>query len=320
MAVATRAQIETRRARPGLGALRWALRGAGLLGAAAACLVTPERVAEHLRAGESLSAIGCESLLAYRVLSGALGVALVALAESLPRLSRRRDALRETLGVGVPGAVVAACIGLKAALGPQHVGYADLVVEDGAVEYATALAYLVAGALACGVVRGLRRGRERALALAWSALAFALLLVACEEISWGQRLLGLPTPALFAGNVQGELTLHNLPLIQSGLHAAYVAVGCFGALGWALVGERGAARTRTLALPGRSLALCFLPVALVYALLELTPARFVGPDRLRFGFVSPLDQEPAELLLALGFLFFALQALARVRARPGAPG
>lgn len=52
-------------------------------------------------------------------------------------------------------------------------------------------------------------------------------------------------------------------------------------------------------MPRGWLLACFLPVALVYAVLEFTPPSWVGSDGLRFGFISTFDQEPAELLLSL---------------------
>jgi hypothetical protein len=90
--------------------------------------------------------------------------------------------------------------------------------EDGPVESIGALAFL-AGSFAFGAVyrRSRRGGREW-----WTRRLFrghpghlalcAILFLACmEEISWGQRLLGLETPEAIARvNRQREINIHNL--------------------------------------------------------------------------------------------------------------
>lgn len=316
MAVAVRAHVEPPRFRLWLVTLRWVLRGAGLLGGAAAIAATPELVSHALRGGTPLMTEGVESLLVYRWLALAAGACLLVLAEVLPRLDKHRERLLEPLSIALPLAVLAVCVALKAVLGPEHAAYAGLAGEDGVVEYATSAFYLGAGCLAVGVARGLLRQDERLLGGLWAGFAVALVIVSLEEISWGQRLFGVPTPALLESNVQHEMTLHNMPWMHHSLPAAYIAVGLFGGFAWGFLGGRGPARFRPLVrwlVPRRSLVACFLPVALVYGLLEFTPARWVGADGLRFGFVSTYDQEPAELLLSLGFLLFAVHGSARLR-------
>lgn len=59
--------------------------------------------------------------------------------------------------------------------------------------------------------------KDPALLKRLSFLGFALLFFfgAGEEISWGQRILGIETPNLIKGvNVQGEITIHNLNIFQ----------------------------------------------------------------------------------------------------------
>ena len=92
-----------------------------------------------------------------------------------------------------------------------------LTSEDGAVEYLTALLYL-AGAAVFAVL-AIRRPQGRL----WAAgLALMFVLIAGEEISWGQRIFGLGTPAsLESANVQKELNLHNI----EGLHTNVRLIG-----------------------------------------------------------------------------------------------
>jgi hypothetical protein len=81
--------------------------------------------------------------------------------------------------------------------------------EDDLVEWLTALGLLAASIL---------------FAMSYSStknvffILFAVLFFVGfgEEISWGQRLLGIPTPEIFKKyNVQGELTIHNLVFFNS---------------------------------------------------------------------------------------------------------
>lgn len=328
MAVAARAHAGMPRSPRWLVSLRWSLRAAGLLLFAAALWVTPELVAQTLHPGQPLTETGVTSLLAYRVISLFAGALVLALAELLPKLAANPELLLGPLCGLLPLVVLATCVALKLALGAQHVAYTAMVREDGPVEYATSAAYFAAGWIAVIVGRGLLRRDERLLGVLWLGLAVALVLVGFEEISWGQRVLDVPTPELLASNVQNEMNLHNLPWAQRGLHGAYVVVGLFGALAWAAVPARSSPRVRELAawlVPAGVLFSFFLPVALFYLVFDLTPRAFIGSDSLRFGFVSSFDQEPVEMLLAFGFLAFTLHAWARLHgwvrdvAQPGSP-
>ena len=92
--------------------------------------------------------------------------------------------------------------------------YAGLVSEDGPVETATAVACFM-GAIFCLKSFILRRrllSRTDFLLLVGAALFF---FVGGEEISWGQRILGLrPVFAGSEANVQRELNIHNLQSLR----------------------------------------------------------------------------------------------------------
>ncbi len=92
--------------------------------------------------------------------------------------------------------------------------------EDGPVEYLTALFYLVA----CGLF--LRAAGNPSTRAVWYwGYALLFFLVAGEEVSWGQRLLGVATPeGLGQINVQGELNLHNVDGIHQNVRAAACAL------------------------------------------------------------------------------------------------
>jgi len=97
--------------------------------------------------------------------------------------------------------------------------YICLVAEDHFGEYATAASLLLSAALLA--TAAFRRGPR--LRRWWLACAcLAALLIAGEELSWGQRLLGFRTPDAFSGvNTQEEFNVHNLSRLEDmKLHAA----------------------------------------------------------------------------------------------------
>jgi hypothetical protein len=95
-----------------------------------------------------------------------------------------------------------------------------LTIEDGPIEYLTALVFLVAGVLF--IVSAVRRSASRIWAL---LLGVGSIFIAGEEISWGQRLLGLATPeSLAESNVQSEINLHNLEGVHGIVRGAGVLV------------------------------------------------------------------------------------------------
>ncbi len=88
--------------------------------------------------------------------------------------------------------------------------YTMLAQEDGVVENGTALLFLVAAGWGVGAARHLwRQDRGR---LAWTMVSGAVLAVvmAGEEISWGQRLFDREASGVFLqANEQAETNLHN---------------------------------------------------------------------------------------------------------------
>src|SRR5690606_9238052 len=111
---------------------------------------------------------------------------------------------------------------------PGSVG--RLVKEDGALEYLQVLLYGAAGVLALFVWMSLR---GRGVRWTFLALAAACFVVAAEEVSWGERLLGYaPPPFIRQFNTRPVMSLHNLAPVQRVRRPAYVAAGLVGAFGW----------------------------------------------------------------------------------------
>jgi hypothetical protein len=83
--------------------------------------------------------------------------------------------------------------------------------EDGPVEWLTVVGLLMLAGLCFWRVVMLWNQRSRLFLWITALWGMAFIFGAGEEISWGQRLLGLSTPDWFAEhNRQGEINLHNL--------------------------------------------------------------------------------------------------------------
>lgn len=196
--------------------------------------------------------------------------------------------------------------------------YHAMIQEDGPLENAQFCCYAAAGLLSLWAAKRFRGSGLNHHAVLALALGLALLGVAAEEISWGERILGYHLPQFFARyNAQHEVSLHNLRPVQYCLHTMYMLAGLVLSLGW-LVKDKLPARPglsplpRSLAdcfVPPRALTLYFLPVILIYSYFVwgdvLLAAIFGGENFAVGGVIVWRDQEPSELLLSLGCLLWA---------------
>jgi hypothetical protein len=192
--------------------------------------------------------------------------------------------------------------------GRRHRPYFEALREDGPVEWATVAALLLAAAVA--LVAGWRRPRgggvHRVFLLALGAVC---LVGALEEMSWGQRLLGVETPAFFEEHSdQREINAHNV--LQKWLdfktkHAAALALGLYGVL------------LPLLALAPGVRRLCDR-VGLVVPPLALLPGFLLGSLLMRDR-PTGQEEELGELFFALGLALLALYSAAGPHRRAPPP-
>jgi len=200
-----------------------------------------------------------------------------------------------------PLALVLAFLALKFLRPATYEG----MVQEGAL--AENLQFCLYGAAALVAVYAARRGGADGKRLL--LLGIALALVAMEEISWGQRLFGFETPPWFRlHNAQGEATIHNLYPVQHNLLQLQLGVATVLTFGWLV---RRIPAGLALCCPRKELFLYFAPMVLVYGRFVLHPQ----PG----AFMIWRDQEPAELLMALGLLLHVADLAARAR-RPDGDG
>lgn len=125
-----------------------------------------------------------------------------------------------------------------------------LVDEDSLLQWLQFLFLILTAACCLRTVLGCGRIRcSRLVRAGFLVFAILALLVALEEISWGQRVFGLKTPeSLDRVNVQGEITLHNLGAFQPYRHWMLILFGA-GGLVLILLRSRGRSILRAFAPP-----------------------------------------------------------------------
>lgn len=208
--------------------------------------------------------------------------------------------------------VTALVLVLTALLSPDR--FSGWAQEDAWIEWATFLSFLLASVTH---VAARPKGTEGRLSeLLALGLALFCLLVAGEEISWGQRLFGFAPPEVFlASNYQQELNVHNLLKDKAvggfKLDSRYLVMLIAGLYGVLLPLLASSQKLRTTRI-GKLLQLfaprlIWLPVFAAVAAIE---------------WVYPIDLagEAAELFLGLGFLADALHRLAERSERAGRLG
>lgn len=116
---------------------------------------------------------------------------------------------------------------------PMFVTYVE---EDGIVEWLTVLGLLLGCFVCIGRFFQLRRHRKAWFLFVTFALGVLLFFAAGEEISWGQRILGLKSSEFFLEkNAQGETNLHNLVVNGVKLNKLIFSIGLIAVLGIYLV-------------------------------------------------------------------------------------
>ena len=165
--------------------------------------------------------------------------------------------------------------------------------EDGPLEWIQFLEYLISSFLALLIF--LKKKKKKDLnTVIWLLIAIVSLIVAGEEISWGERVTGIGIDIISGINVQGETNFHNLPFFHNYLLDPVFEIGCVF-LGW--FGWRRFKNFESL--PSKKLSLFFLFVALFYFYFDISWASTTEQIR--------NDQEIFEFLLSSGIFLHCLK-------------
>jgi hypothetical protein len=120
----------------------------------------------------------------------------------------------------------------KILFGPRNEAYFDFAKEDGPVEYATAIFYFLAS-LFSGIICFISfKQKKKFFAILYLLLSSVFLVIAFEEISWGQRIFLFETPKYLEDNIQNESNFHNLPIFNNYKRYSILLVGVTGFILW----------------------------------------------------------------------------------------
>jgi hypothetical protein len=185
--------------------------------------------------------------------------------------------------------------------------------EDHVIEYLQFFTFALAGIVSLMIVRKLGK-KNIELWVFHLILALGLLFVAGEEISWGQRLIGLETPQTLADiNYQYELTIHNIRPIQRMMHFVYMAIGLWGVAGRLIIRRLRfiPEKLKPFLAPKYYLLFYFLAVGVFFTFseyvlwyYEIATAAKIGVHRW---------QEVSEIYVSTGFLLFTLDNYFRIK-------
>ena len=188
------------------------------------------------------------------------------------------------------GVCVAAFAAIMALYYRFPVWYVYLISEDTPAEYATTTAYLAG---CCMMAWAMIRNRDARTMINVLLLLF-MFFVGMEEISWGQRIIGIETTDFFMEhNHQREFNLHNLSFVKYTKMLFHNGVLVWLLLSWI--------PWRKLGILGRLLEWLKVPkippFTAPYFILALVFAYFG---------IIPKSEEFNELIFAYGFAFLSL--------------
>ncbi len=182
--------------------------------------------------------------------------------------------------------------------------FLTLIAEDSIVEYSTALFFIISS---FGFFWLQQHIEPKIIKFGLLLAAIGLFVIGGEEVSWGQRILGISTPAVIAEqNLQHEITLHNLKSIYYHVVPAYVAIGILaGAVlpAFKLLADKlfkAKAKIVSRWLPGFVTSIYFLQLSIQR---YLTPEYGYSADRFA-DWDTVIVNEFAEAMAALGVLVF----------------
>ena len=169
--------------------------------------------------------------------------------------------------------------------------------EDGPLEWIQFIEYVLSSFLAFMIFIK-QKNKKEINSIIWISIAFLSLLIAGEEISWGERITGIGIDKISNLNVQGETNFHNLPLFHNYLLDPVFEISCMF-LGWF-----GWKNYKNIdAFPSKKLSLFFLFVALFYFYFDISWASTTQQIR--------NDQEIFEFLLSTGIFIHCLNIIKR---------
>lgn len=181
--------------------------------------------------------------------------------------------------------------------------------EDSVVE--TSQVILIFSSSILSFVASRLYASKKILSMLLLVAAIGFFFIFGEEISWGQRIFNIETPAEYAElNTQGEITLHNYGPLFGLVYWGYAGIGLIGATAWTIKKYLRKHRNTIIKqlgvlIPEWQYFFYFL-TAFLYSLevhiLNPRAGRATG---------NALWEEPMELLLFIGITLFLIELVIR---------
>ena len=166
-----------------------------------------------------------------------------------------------------------------------------LKLEDGPLEWLQFAEYFISSLF--GILIFFKSKKRKSInSFIWLILSAFCFFIAAEEISWGERIIGISLNSLTEISIQSETNLHNLPFFHNYLLDPILVAICifFGWVGWRKWPYLNS-------IPSKKLSLFFLITALYIFYYEISWASTIQHIR--------NDLEIYEFLLSTGiFLHF----------------
>ena len=190
--------------------------------------------------------------------------------------------------------------------------YSIIIREDGPIEYSTVIVYLAAFIVSVNILRFFKNDKK--FFVLFLVFSIGFFIIAMEEISWGQRILGFNTPDWFLESRQHETNLHNLDSLIQFRHASMMSASIFGTLAWLVIpkiqkkfsvfSEKTYRTLLRVVIPSKYLMGYFFPVFIVFFIFDISSSTIFNFEY-RINFIL-YESEPFELLLSIGILIFVL--------------
>ena len=190
--------------------------------------------------------------------------------------------------------------------------YSIIIREDGPIEYSTVIVYLAAFIVSVNILRFFKNDKK--FFVLFLVFSIGFFIIAMEEISWGQRILGFNTPDWFPESSQHETNLHNLDSLIQFRHASMMSASLFGTKAWLVLpqiqkkfsvfSEKTYRTILRVVIPSKYLMGYFFPVFIVFFIFDISSSTIFNFEY-RINFIL-YESEPFELLLSIGILIFVL--------------
>lgn len=208
---------------------------------------------------------------------------------------------------------IVALIGASTALLGKS-AYKAFTGEDGIAETFQVIFYVASFVMSSMVTIGYWRRGERMLSFLYLIFTLGLFFLIGEELSWGQRIFGWQTSDSYASiNKQEETNLHNVYGVGSTFKWVQMLVGAYGTLMPLIL-----LRWKNASIFPRQIGAIVPHYSLIgyFALLFVWRIfrNFVEPPQ-DFYFVVSEYNEVLELTLSMGFFFFLLFYIRKLRVR-----